>query len=297
MKHTRETVIGLAFIVAIFLLFAGISFLKGRNIFSNKEAYYVRYNNVTGLSDASPIYANGVRVGIVDDILYNHRQPDDIIVRILVDCRLQIPQGSIAVLETELLGSVSVNLILGSYGSPALAPGDTLQGELNKGIIAEVIDVMPSLMNMVHKADTLIGVAQDLLSDSSVANILHNAEGLTLDARKKLNELTGVMNDIRTTAKTYNQMGEQLEALTGQVSNAAQTMRDEQWLTRFTEVVNNLETLSSQLVDDKGTAGKIINDPSLYDNIDETCIEARHLIEDIRQNPGRYIRLFGKNRQ
>lgn len=294
MKRIKETVIGLSFIAAIALLFAGISFLKGRNIWSNKAAYYVRYNNVTGLSDASPIYTNGVRIGIVDNIHYNYKKPDDIIVRILVDRRLQIPEGSVALLETELLGSVNVNLMLASYDSPTLAPGDTLVGKLNKGIMAEVADVMPALMNTVHKADTLLASAQTLFADSSVTNILHNTEDITTETKKKLHELSGLMNEISTMANTYNRMGEHLDTLTGELAGAAQTIRDEEWMKRFSQVLANLETLSSQLVDDKGTAGKIITDPHLYNNLDETCTEARKLIEDIRQNPGRYIRIFGK---
>lgn len=294
MKRYKETAIGFAFIAAIILLFTGIRFLKGRDLFSSKEAYFVRYDNVTGLSDASPIYTNGVRVGIVDEIFYNPSKPDDIIVRILIDRRLQIPKGSTALLETELLGSVSVNLILGPYDSPTLEPGDTLRGLLNKGIMAEVVEVMPALMNIVNKADTLLTQAEYLLSDSSITNILQNTEQITRQTTKKLDDLSSLLNDVSIVAKTYNRTGEDLDTLTRRISDVAKTIQDEECLQRLTEVVSNLEKLSAMLIDNKGTAGKIMTDPHLYDNLDETCSEARELIEDIRQNPSKYIRIFGK---
>lgn len=295
MKRYKETAIGFAFVAAIILLFSGIQFLKGHNLFSNKEVYFVRYNDVTGLSDASPIYANGVRIGIVDEICYNPKQPDDIIVRILIDRRLQIPQGSSALLETELLGAVSVNLVLGSYDSPTLLPGDTLPGQLNKGIMAEVVGVMPALLNIVSKADTLLSQAQILLADSSITNILQNTEQITSQTSRKINELSVLMKEISNVAKTYNQTGEHLDTLTRQISDFATTIQEEEWLKNLTQVINHLETLSTKLIDNNGTAGKFMTDSQLYDNLDETCEEARKLIEDIRQNPGRYIRIFGKN--
>ena len=297
MKRFKETAIGIAFIVAIVLLYVGISFLKGRNLFSNKETYFVRYNDVTGLSDASPIFAHGVRIGIVDNIFYNPKQPDDIIVRILVDKRLQIPQGSTAVLETELLGSVNVNLQLASHDSPPLSPGDTLEGSINKGIMAEVVNVLPSVKYLVNKVDTLLTTTQSLLTDSSVTNILNNTEEFTSQAGTKLNELSKLFNELSTTVQTYNRAGEHLDTLSGQLSEVAQSIREEEWMARLSHVVNNLDSISSLLVNDRGTAGKIMTDPHLYNSLDATCSEARELIEDIHQNPGRYIRIFGKSKQ
>ena len=294
MKHVKETVIGLSFLLAIALLFVGIRFLKGRNVFSNNAAYYVRYNDVTGLSDASPIYANGVRVGIVDDISYNYRHPGDIVVRILVDRRLEIPHGTVALLETELLGSVNVNLQLGSYGAPSYMPGDTLEGHLNKGLMAEVSSLMPAVRDIIYQVDTLLISAQALLADSSVTNILHNTEDLTSEARKKVIELSGLLSDVRVAVTTYQHMGERLDTLAGSLSDIARTAADDEWAARLTRILDHLEMVSSLLADEQGTAGKLLADPHLYDTLNETCDEARKLVEDIRENPGRYIHLFGK---
>lgn len=297
MKRFKETAIGLSFIATIALLFAGIQFFKGRNIFSSKAYYYVRYQDVTGLSDASPIYANGVRIGIVDDIHFNYQQPDDILVRILVDRRVQIPKGSVALLETELLGSVNVNLLMASADFPTLLPGDTLQGALNKGLMTEVATLMPALKHTIHQADTLLSSVQALLKDSSVSHILHQTDALTADARLKVNELSELMQRLSVTAHTFNDVGLHLDTVAGRINEATQHMEEEAWIARMGEVITRLDTLSSLLTEEQGTAGKLITDPQLYDDLDKTCQQASKLIEDVRQNPGRYIRLFGKVRE
>ena len=100
MKRGKEILLGAIFLLALALLFGGISFLKGRDLFSSNHTYYVRYNDVTGLSNSSPIYVNGVRIGIVSGISYNYSHPDGIVVRIGVNKKLRIPQGSQALLTS-----------------------------------------------------------------------------------------------------------------------------------------------------------------------------------------------------
>ena len=81
----KEVKISLAAIVAIILLFIGINFLKGINVFQSSNTYYVKFADIGGLSVSNPVYANGYPVGIVRTIDYDYQQGRHVVVGIMPD--------------------------------------------------------------------------------------------------------------------------------------------------------------------------------------------------------------------
>ena len=82
---TKEVRIGIAGVAALCLLVFGINYLKGINMFKPASYFYVKFHNVNGLAQSSPVFADGVRVGIVRDIAYDYNQPENVIVEVEVD--------------------------------------------------------------------------------------------------------------------------------------------------------------------------------------------------------------------
>ena len=70
----KEIKIALTAVVALVLLFIGLNFLKGINVFQSTNTYYVKFKNVVGLSVSNPVYANGYPVGIVRSIAYDYQR-------------------------------------------------------------------------------------------------------------------------------------------------------------------------------------------------------------------------------
>ncbi|MDR0830501.1 MAG: MlaD family protein, partial [Prevotellaceae bacterium] len=68
---TREVKIGLTFVIAILVLFFGLNFLKGINIFTPSNHYFAKYQNVGGLVVSNPVMVKGYKVGQVRSIKYN----------------------------------------------------------------------------------------------------------------------------------------------------------------------------------------------------------------------------------
>ena len=91
---TKEVKIALTAIFGILVLFYGLQFLKGLNIFSNTNTYYLVFNDVSGLSASSPVYANGYKVGVVERIDYNYNDPNNIVAVVGLDKAMRIPVGS-----------------------------------------------------------------------------------------------------------------------------------------------------------------------------------------------------------
>lgn len=296
MKRGKEILLGACFLLAIALLFGGISFLKGRNLFSSNSTYYVRYNDVTGLSNSSPIYVNGVCIGIVNGISYSYNHPDDIIVRIGVNKHLRIPKGSQALLMTELLGTVNVKLELAHDNGQYYTPGDTLNGEMYSGIRSQIAQLMPQIVQLLPKTDSILTNIHELTENPAITQTLQSTETLTTDAKKTLTELSAAIRQITTLVNTYQGVGEKLDTFTDKLNSLSDEERLSALLTNLDVTLKNLRSLSDELAKGDGTAHQLITDPTLYNHLNSICNQASELIEDIKKNPSRYIHLLGRSK-
>ena len=108
----KEVKIGIAGVIALFLLIYGINYLKGVSLFEPTKYFYVQFENINGLSKSSPVFADGFKVGIVSDLKYDYVHPGEVVAQIDVEPSLRIPKGSTAELQSDLLGNVKLNLLL-----------------------------------------------------------------------------------------------------------------------------------------------------------------------------------------
>lgn len=107
---TKEVKIALTAIVAAILVFIGINFLKGINVFQSSNTYYVKFKTINGLAVSNAVYANGYPIGIVRDIEYDYNSRENVVVRIELEDEMRVPKGTQAELETELMGTVGLRL-------------------------------------------------------------------------------------------------------------------------------------------------------------------------------------------
>ena len=128
-KHGKEVKIALVALFGLFILFVGMNFLKGLNIFSKGDVYYISFQDVTGLASSSPIYADGYPVGTVRSIDYDYTHEGKTKVTIDIEPEMRIPKGSSAVIESDMLGNVRVNLLLANNPRERVMPGEVIPGE------------------------------------------------------------------------------------------------------------------------------------------------------------------------
>lgn len=290
----KEVKIGLTGIASLIILFFGINYLKGINMFKPESYYYVEFTNVNGLAQSSPVFANGFKIGIVRDIQYNYDKPGHVVVGMEIDQNMRIPAGSKAELVTEMLGTVKMNLLL-DYTSPGFfAPGDTIAGAANEGILgAAEKDLLPQIQKMLPKLDSIMGSLNRLLSDPALTNTLHNAERITasLDATSK--RLNRLMNeDIPSFTTNAVQITENLET----ISNSLKNIDYASTFIKIDSTLQNVQMLTAKLNRKDNTLGLLMNDSSLYKNLNATSANAASLLKDLKEHPKRYVHfsLFGK---
>ena len=295
-KFSKEIQIALVAVVGLVVLFFGLQFLKGLKIFSSDSRYFVKFDNISGLSASSPVYANGYRVGVVENIIFDYEKRGDIVAVVGVDKQLRLPKGSFAEIASDLLGNIKLELNFGPDPTSLMAPGDTLTGGLQKGAMNRAAEMIPQIEKMLPKLDSILASVNTLLADPALANSLHNVDQITADftrTTKELNLLTASLN---------KQMPEILQNANGVLANTnvlTSNLNDLNIAATMGHVNNtlqNVEQMTAKLNSKEGTLGLLIRDPSLYWNLNSTMMHADSLMIDLKSHPKRYVHfsVFGK---
>lgn len=290
----KEVKIGLAGIASLLILFFGMNYLKGINMFKPESYYYVEFTDINGLAKSSPVFANGFKIGIVRDIEYNFHKPGHVVVGVELDEAMKIPAGSHAELITEMLGTVKMNLHFNLSNHNYYAEGDTLPGIANTGILGEAEKtLLPQMKQMLPKLDSILGSLNKLLSDPSLGNTLHNAEQLTASLNATSRQLNTLMtNDVP-------QLTQNVTTITSNLKTITDNLKDVDYAATFIKVdstLNNVRLLTDKLNRKDNSLGLLMNDSSLYHNLNATAANAATLLYDLKAHPKRYVHfsLFGK---
>ena len=292
-RISKEIKIGATFIICIALLYIGVNFLKGSNVFSHDNTYYTVVSNAGGVAPSSVINTNGYQVGTVSSVNYDYSSPNRIVVSLRVNESLRIPKGSRAYLVNELLGGVSVDLRL-SQSTEFYSDGDTIEHGVAHGLTGEIEHVMlPQINALVPKVDSLITALTTLVSNPALNNSLSHVESISY----KLNHTADELNHL-----FHNELPQLMQNLQGASSNLNEITSElnqvdyAHTIARVDSTINNLQTLSAALISDKSSVGRLLNDTAFYNNLNGICTNANALIEDVKAHPSRYINIsvFGK---
>ena len=294
---TKEVKIALTAIVAIVVLFYGLQFLKGLTVFSNDDSYYVTFTDVSGLSASSPVYANGYKVGVVKDIIYDYSPEGKIVAVMGLDKNMRVPQGTRAEIASDLLGNIKVNLVLGKDPLHMVAGGDTISGSAEEGMMSKIGAMMPAIEAIIPKLDSIMTSLNILLADPALRNTLHNVEGMTGNLNstsQNLKALSASLNrDVPGMMTKANGVLDNTQQLTQNLSQVD--------VVALTESVNktleNVEEMTKKLNSNEGTLGLLMRDATLYNNLSSTAASADSLLIDFKAHPKRYVHfsVFGKS--
>lgn len=299
---SKEFIIGLCVIVGLVILYFGINYLKGVNLFKPGNYYYVNYENIAGLETAAPVKIDGYKVGEVREINFDYEKPGKIRVALSLNKNLRIPKDSKAMIVSGLMSGPSIELILGK--SKKYVPIDGfITGVLENGMMDAVNnDILPAVTDMLPHIDSLV-----VSLNATAANLAR------LTAKEELNtsisNVAKITSDLAQLSSTLNHtFGTGVPALMGDATeitgNLKQITSDINKLTaelnklplqssmeNVQKTTANLEALSRNLNSTNGTLGKLLNDPTLYYQLNRVTADIDSLVNDIKANPKRYINI------
>jgi phospholipid/cholesterol/gamma-HCH transport system substrate-binding protein len=293
---SKEVQIALVAIVGIIVLFFGMKFLKGMFLFSTDDSYYVEFDDISGVSASCPVYANGYRVGVVEDVIFNYDSQDKIVAVLGLNKQLRLPKASTAEIASDLLGNVKLELKFGPDPVDIMEPGDTLSGKKQGGALAKAADMLPQFEKMLPKVDSILASVNMLLMNPAIANSLHNVDQITAHLVTTTNELN------RLTASLNQQMPGTLTKVDGLLDNTTTLTKNlseldiAMTMAKVNNTLQNVEQMTAKLNSNEGTLGLLMRDQELYRNMASTMGHVDSLMIDLKQHPQRYVHfsLFGR---
>lgn len=298
-KHSKEFTIGLSVIAALVVLYFGIEFLKGNNIFKPANYYTATYTNVAGLAQSAPVNLNGYKVGLVNSIRYDYEHPGHVVVELSLDRELSLPEGTQAQLVTDMLGTSSINLIMGTSAS-MLESGSEIQGVNAPSLLGNVTDdILPSVAAIVPKIDSLITSLNTLVSDPAIKSSLDNIDTTMLNLKNGtsklalvMNRMPGIANDAATTVSNFRTMSTSLTSIAGDLTEVSSKIKDmplDATIQNLYATSQSLNELMKKLNEPNSTLGQLLNDDTLYRNLSNASASLDSLLIDVKKNPKRYI--------
>ena len=303
LRLSREVKTGILAIGAILLFIFGYSYLKGSNLLEKHRTFYVKYDNVEGLSKSAPVTINGLKVGKIQNIGFEN-QEGRLVVEFTVENDFDFSKNSLVrIYSSGLIGGKSLG-IYPEYDRNNLAKsGDTLNGEVEKGMLDAVTERLGPLEEKVNGTlatlDTLLlsftaivdeetqnnlkqAIASLRSSSKSFEGITANVDGLLGENKEKLNR---TFTNLDVTAGNFAKLSDSLAQI-----ETGQMVKD------LEQVTSQLNTLVTRVENGEGSVGKLLKDDKLYNNLEGASRQLEQLLQDMKLNPKRYVHfsLFGK---
>jgi phospholipid/cholesterol/gamma-HCH transport system substrate-binding protein len=302
----KELKTGIVLIIIIVSFIWGFNFLKGHDVFQpNSRSYNVEYTNVGGLTEASLVTINGLKVGQVDDIDFNDspEKRGHLIVRFSLENDFEFSKNSVVKIYSPNPLSGSNLAIIPDYEGESAVSGDFLKGQIESSLftsIGEKLDpIQAKLENVIVSADTLFQRINNVLDYKTSESIKRSVEGLELTIVDIRETLSSVNSMIDSTSVGLKETIENTKNITNNLSKVTDTLAN----SNIGEIMRKAEitlTTVNSLLDGmdkgKGTLGKLINDDAMYDNLTNVSKELENLLREMKLNPKRFVHfsLFGK---
>ncbi len=293
MKHAREIKVALLAIVCGFLLYFGMYFLRGVNLFSPTRSYTGVFERVNGLTEQAPVYARGYNVGQVSRIDYDFTRSEAFRVTVTIDKRISLPDGSeMALVADGLMGGKAIELVIPvTEGQPSFTPAsDTLPTRIEPGLVESLqAGLIAHLDSVLLRVDSVVASVEQQLEGDHISSTLTHLDRITED-------LTVSATDIRQL--THQRLPRIADSAAVAIDNANAVLASVRQAD-IAGIVQKADTAIGQLQQAlnsrESTIGLLLHDPSIYNHLDSAVVSVDQLVTDLKENPKRYVHfsLFG----
>lgn len=302
-KIPKEVWIGLFATMALTLMFIGINFLKGDDIFTGRNTYYSLLDDVKGLKAAAPVLYKGIKTGTVTEVeLLPERNA--VLVTVEVSKRVRLPLGTrLRLVSTDLFDTKALQIEIGQEAGRNYRHRDTLPAEIAPSLIENLVGDLTPLKNKVEISLSNLNRILEAVEEAKIRHSLaqldegsSNLNELIRDSRgpiqKTLSELSRLSEDLRQDQPLLKASIQNFKTFSDSLSH----LQLKQTVNQAALALSSTRQLMERIQSDQGTLGKLMKDSSLYYNLQQSTLSLNLLLTDLRQNPGRYVQVsvFGR---
>ena len=288
---SKEALIAITVIISLCILYFGIEYLKGINLFKPANFYYAKFEKVDGLAVSAPVTINGFQVGQVREINYDYEK-NDISVLLSLNKDLRIPKESNVKLSVDMLGTAQLVLTL-SDATEYYNVGDEIPTGVVAGLMDAIGGALPQVNNLLPKIDSILTSINTILANPALNNSVSRLDGITADLQSSSNDLKrlmhnqvpGIMNNVNGITANLNSTTANINDLSADLCN----MPLKETFDNANATMANLKLLSDNLNNKNSSLGLLMNDPTLYRHLDNAIASLDTLLTDLQRNPKRYV--------
>tara|TARA_B100000902_G_C27319525_1_gene923462 strand:- start:4523 stop:5455 length:933 start_codon:yes stop_codon:yes gene_type:complete len=302
LKINNEIKTGILAIFAIGLFVFGFSYLKSNDIFVSDRTFYAVYSDVEGVVNGTPVTVNGFPVGSVQKIsFYNNK---DLLIKFRVENDIKFSKNSLAqIYETGLIGGKAIAILPANDNARIAITNDTLKTSIAPGLTdlvnKQITNLQDKIESMIMSADSVLHKINRVFDDSTRVSLRNSVSGFnqTISDLKATSSLIKSIvesnkSDIDLTLNNVADISKDLSDFSSTLNNSG----FDQTLINFKKSSEDLSEILKDINRGQGTITKLINNDSLFNNLNDASKSIDLLLEDIRLNPNRYIHfsIFGK---
>ncbi|MEG0466785.1 MAG: MlaD family protein [Mucinivorans sp.] len=306
---SKQVLVGIFTVAVLAGTYFGISFLKSKKVFSDDNIIYAIFPQADGLEVSSPVLIKGFRIGTVEKVSFNI-ETSQVIVKMTVDGQYDLPSTSEAqITSTSILGGKVVEVKLGGVSPTVLVSGDTIRtvfapsmaesmgaeyGKL-KATANEIVSKLNSTLDGINKVISAENVAA---LSATLANLNSISGNIDQVVSKERDNIAVIIANLSVLSTSLKNMSPNLERGIGNLATLSDTLRTQgpALIASAASSIINLNGILSKINSKNGSLGMLVNDPALYQNLNETIANLTLLLEDLKANPKRYINVtvFGR---
>jgi phospholipid/cholesterol/gamma-HCH transport system substrate-binding protein len=312
LKFSREIKVGFVFIVAISVMIWGLMYLKGLEIFKSKRTFYAQYDYVNGLVTANPVSVKGMKVGQVKKLYFSKKDPGKIVVELVVENDYPIPKNSVAkIVSTGLIGSKEIEIALGD-SKEFLESGDTLlaitEATLGEEVNRQILPLKKKAENLISSIDTVATIIQELLNKNTrdnlvqaiehvkqaLENLAHTTYNIDTLVETQRNHLAAIISNVESISYNLRQNNDKIKNIITNFSDISDSLAKADIpaiLNNVDRTISDLNVAIAKINKGEGSVGLLLNDKKLYDEATKAAKDLNLLLEDIKANPSKYIKV------
>ena len=298
MKNKNEIKTGILVVIGIGLFIFGFSYLKSNDIFVGDRTFYAVYDDVEGVVNGTPVTVNGFPVGSIQDISF--LKNNNLLVKFRVENDLTFSINSIAqIYETGLIGGKALAIIPANDNSRIAVSKDTLKSSVAPGLTELVNEKLTPLQenieSMIVSANEVLSRVSLIFDDSTRTNLKTIVSDFT-ETIRDLKETSAVLKSNKLNIDKIIDNALDISTDLSEISKTINQSELDLIISNFKIFSNDLALILEKINDSNGTISKLIENDTLFQNLNNASKSIDLLLEDIRLNPKRYIHfsIFGK---